>query len=266
MPLTSPRPGDALPGVINPRHRVEAYSLSGAQPVRLWVHDTANLSYPNGLASNGLTSTLSEEIFVSSWNDHGVVSLSNPSLQGLTQSSRVTYFASHPSAAVDRPADVALLPHPETGPAFAVADYYGKSVQLFTAIPSGPGGSVPTGTPCGTIGVKRRSRMPCLDRPSSLAVQPRGLWQDGDWARLLVAETGGMCVSVFRVMLEQNEELRRTNELRLTSSHLCDICVEQVGSGLHAPQRGLWGWLGVTCAPNGDVVVSDCDNECLLVI
>ena len=173
--------------------------------MRLWVHDTANLSYPNGLTA----SKFSHEIFISSWNDHRVVSLSNPSLQGLTQSSGITYFASQPSAAVDRPADVALLPHPEIGPAVAVADYYGKSVQLFTAIPSGPGGSVPSGTPCGTIGVKRRSRTPCLDRPSSLAVQPRGLWQDedGGWARLLVAETGGMCVSVFHVMLEQNEEL-----------------------------------------------------------
>lgn len=231
--------------------------------MQLWVHDTSNLSYPNGLAASRLT----DELFVSSWNDHQVVGISNPALLGPIgapqSSSRVTYFADHPSVAVDRPADVALLPHPELGLAFAVADYYGKAVQLFTAVPSGPGGIVPSGTPCGTIGVKRRSRTPCLDRPSSLAVQPRGQWQSDGWTRLLVAETGGMCISVFHVVREQNGD--RWN-LRFTSSHLCDICVEQVGSGLHAPQRGLWGWLGVACAPNGDVVVSDCDNECLLVI
>ena len=62
---------------------------------------------------------------------------------------------------------------------------------------------------------------------------------------------------------------QRTDELRFGSfhsTHLCDICVEQIGSGLHAPARGLWGWLGIACAPNGDIVVSDCDNNCLLVI
>ena len=34
------------------------------------------------------------------------------------------------------------------------------------------------------------------------------------------------------------------------------------GSGGHV---GV-GWLGIDVAPNGDVLVSDCDNECLLVI
>ena len=240
--------GDAIPGVVDPSHRIEAYSiadsLAGGLSVRLWVCDSACLSYPNGLVADELGT-----LFISSWNDHRVRAIS-------AHAESTTEFGNTeaPHTALDRPADVVLLPHPRIGPVLAVADYYGKAIQLYVR-PDGMSYS-----PCGNVGVKRRSRAsPCLDRPSSLAVEAYGV----DWARVLVAETGGMCISVFHV---HKDTSRQRSDIHYDSSHLYDICVEQIGSGLHAPQRGLWGWLGVACAPNGDVVVSDCDNECLLVI
>ena len=41
---------------------------------------------------------------------------------------------------------------------------------------------------------------------------------------------------------------------------------ELLGSGLHAPMRGEWGWLGVARMPNGDIVVSDCDHDCVMIL
>ena len=47
------------------------------------------------------------------------------------------------------------------------------------------------------------------------------------------------------------------------SVHLCDIAVEQLGTGLHKPQAGVWSWLACDATPEGDVYVADCDNACV---
>jgi hypothetical protein len=255
--------GEVLPGVVNPIHRVEAYAIPHSLAVgeirvqRLWVSEGVELSYPNGVAA-----CPSGWLYVSSWNDHRVVALDTSSVWGATATTLDgASLAASNGAALDRPADVVALPcsYDGQGPTLAVADYYGKAVQLYHPSDDPLDGF----TMCGTVGAKRRSRQsPSLSRPSSLAVAGHG----PDWARLLIAETGAMCISVFHISREESRLPRAHGLARFCSRHICDICVEQVGSGLHAPQRGLWGWLGVACAPSGDVVVSDCDNDCLLVI
>ena len=49
----------------------------------------------------------------------------------------------------------------------------------------------------------------------------------------------------------------------LSWSHVCDIGVEQLGTGLHQPQRSLWSWLGVDVTEDGDIVVADMDQNVL---
>jgi hypothetical protein len=117
-----------------------------------------------------------------------------------------------------------------------------------------------------------------LERPSGLAWVAVG-------RRLLVAESGGMRIAVFRiegVELDAHAAARADIESQRTlgglvacfghrsgthrSVHLCDIAVEQLGTGLHKPQAGVWSWLACDAAPEGDVYVADCDNACVHVI
>ena len=49
-------------------------------------------------------------------------------------------------------------------------------------------------------------------------------------------------------------------------SHLCDIGVEQLGSGLHQPLKGVWSWLGLAVTERGDVVVADMDGGCVYLL
>lgn len=78
--------------------------------------------------------------------------------------------------------------------------------------------------------------------------------------RMLVAETGGMCVSVFRVVLARHASWR------LVFTHTCDICTEQLGTGVHKPLASQWSWLGVCVTEAGDVVVADMDNGCVYLV
>lgn len=275
--------GGSLPGVQNPHHRVEAYSLPLAEPATLlWVHDTTQLSYPNGLAVTPLAPHYHRRnLLISDWNHHRVAAIRctdegdwrEPPLPGFAHDPYEAVVPSdehHPERRGWRPCDVAILPtregersdarFAETAPyAVAVADYYGKAVHIYLH-----GVSLFHEPHCeriGELGAKRRGRASALDRPSGLAVEVSG----GDWARLLVAETGGMCVSVFHVWHER-PKTGLANRVAYCSRHLCDIGVEQLGSGLHAPMRGEWGWLGVARMPNGDVVVSDCDHDSVLIL
>ena len=262
--------GDALPGVGNPRHRIEAYSLPVAGPVvHVWTHDATELAYPNGMASSAAKS----ELFVADWNHHRVAVIgASADWSAHTPHSHDDVL---PSEQGWRPCDVALLPMracipthaphlsnaPEAG-ALAIADYYRKEVRIYRH------GVYPSLTApdsrrvcwvIGRLGTKRRDRAATLERPSSLAVEVCG----EDWARVLVAETGAMCISVFHVWQACSNGQYQDQYF---SRHLCDIGVEQLGSGLHAPLRGEWGWLGVTRTPKGDIVVSDCDNNCLMIL
>lgn len=173
-----------------------------------------------------------------------------------------------------RPADVAILPALgiEGSDVLAVADYYGNVVRLYIHIES----SNYTGyAACGVVGCKVRGPIQLfeackgsLDRPSSLAVASSGVDCNGcPWAILLIAECGAMCISVFRVFQRVRAETSEdAHPVELWSEHLSDLAAEQIGSGLHVSDRGMWGWLGIASAPNGDVLVTDCDNDLLLVL
>lgn len=175
-----------------------------------------------------------------------------------------------------RPSDVAVLPGvgPRGFEVLAVANYYGNMVRLYGYVESRDDSL--GYTPCGSVGCKtRRSAQPLegakgnLERPSGLATASFGVDSDGcPWALLLIAETGAMCVSVFRVrpMKMSLEGDHDQQPHTLVADHLSDLGMELLGSGLHVPHRGQWGWLGVAFACNGDVLVTDCDNDVLLVV
>lgn len=75
------------------------------------------------------------------------------------------------------------------------------------------------------------------------------------WGRIvLVAEAGAMCVSVFRIAVGRS---------CIMSEHVCDICVGQLGTGMHAPHLGKYSWLSIDVTKEGDIVVADCDKNCL---
>ena len=47
------------------------------------------------------------------------------------------------------------------------------------------------------------------------------------------------------------------------ATYLCDIGTEQLGTGVHAPLKGQWSWLGLAVTEEGDVVVADMDQACV---
>jgi hypothetical protein len=103
-----------------------------------------------------------------------------------------------------------------------------------------------------------------FERPSALGVDRSGHAAHPERLRLLVAETGAMLVSVFEVSRTRTQS--SVAGWHTHAAHLCDICVEQLGTGVLAPARGCWGWLGLTVTPAGDVVVADADNGCLYLV
>ena len=247
------------PGVINTAHRLEAYDLCAPGAPRLWVYTPAMppLSYPNGIAF----SPELDALHVCDWNNHRVLTL-RMAESGQPIRRDVVHDEPDDVAVLDqrwRPADVAVLPLPVAGGIIACVDYYGNAARLFVR---GVGSA--QYAECAAVGAKRRSRKPCLERPSGIAVDPSSTLSSGsDRVRILISETGAQCISVFEIRLLTAEAMP---QVQLSCSHLCDMGVEQLGSGLHAPLRGLWGWLGISCTAAGDVLVADCDNRCLLVL
>ena len=156
--------GGSLPGVQNPHHRVEAYSLPLAEPAtRLWVHDTTQLSYPNGLAVTPLAPHYHRRnLLISDWNHHRVAAIRctdegdwrEPPLPGFAHDPYEAVVPSdehHPERRGWRPCDVAILPtregersdarFAETAPyAVAVADLESKLATWQTKLDAVGGG------------------------------------------------------------------------------------------------------------------------------
>ncbi len=92
--------------------------------------------------------------------------------------------------------------------------------------------------------------------------QPSGLAWDPVRRSLLVAECGGMCVTIYDHRITEGPDLSLRDEFHYVTS----VCVEQLGTGVVLPTRSEWGWLGITVTPEGDVYVADTDQSCLHLV
>ena len=290
--------GASVSGVVNQAHRIEMHALAGTAAeggvadTLLWSEaGHAGLSYPNGLALS-YPGDRHQLLTIADWNNHRVATLRVPNftLGAAPSAAQAGWAFDHlewatVSRADWRPSDVALLPGlgRDGNEVLAIADYYSSAVRLYVYLES----DAYTGyTGCGSVGCKSRKprqqqpQQPPppplavkgnLERPSALAVASSGVDAAGRcWAVLLVAETGAMCISAFKLTSSTGAWQAGADGfscgVTVVSEHLCDLGSEQLGSGLHAPLRSQWGWLGIDVAPNGDVIVSDCDNDCLYIV
>ena len=94
-------------------------------------------------------------------------------------------------------------------------------------------------------------------RSAAKLVQPSGLAWDPVRRSLLVAECGGMCITIYDHCDPSPAGYHA--EFKYATS----VCVEQLGTGVVLPTRSEWGWLGITITPEGDVYVADTDQSCL---
>ena len=94
----------------------------------------------------------------------------------------------------------------------------------------------------------------CGWRSATKLAQPSGLNWDSTSQTLLVAECGGMCITIY--------DHRGPEGFHYATS----VCVEQLGTGVVLPTRSEWGWLGITITPEGDVYVADTDQSCLHLV
>lgn len=260
--------GEAIAGVSNSSHRVERFWLGGeagaAEDAALpWQDASAELSFPTGLcatlrparspeagsareggtaggAADGLEERL--EVHCADWNHHRYACMrpfvrSAPLYQVVCWELRGDQWLGAQQFA--RPADVAAV----SEGIVAMVDYYGGGLWLIGEVMAGGG--------WGVLRCDRGAAKGKFDRPSGVVADR--------WGRLLVAEAGAMRVSVLRVRPP-------TAEAAAAVEHACDICTEQLGTGLHAPTRGEWSWLALDCTAAGDIVVADCDNNCVHVI
>ena len=92
--------------------------------------------------------------------------------------------------------------------------------------------------------------------------QPSGLAWDPVRRSLLVAECGGMCVTIYDHRITEDPDGALRDEFQYVTS----VCVEQLGTGVVLPTRSEWGWLGITITPEGDVYVADTDQSCLHLV
>ena len=92
--------------------------------------------------------------------------------------------------------------------------------------------------------------------------QPSGLAWDPVRRSLLVAECGGMCVTIYDHRITEGPDFSLRDEFHYVTS----VCVEQLGTGVVLPTRSEWGWLGITITPEGDVYVADTDQSCLHLV
>ena len=191
---------------------------------------------------------------------------------------------------LDRPSDVCALRFSEDDEGvLAVSDFYGGAVHIFArpslphawhdeadyahAITMGMGSVRPLHmNHCLTLR-PQASRRKALDKPSGLAVdatRARGN-TERPTLRLLVAETGAMLISVFSLNLVRRPATPDGGSRHVVAScwgpsfvswsHVCDIAVEQLGTGIHRPLAGQWSWLGLDVTDAGDVVVVDMDRS-----
>lgn len=263
-----------------------------------WV---APLWYPNGLT---VAWPAAPTLFVANWNHNCVVGID--AAQVLRGPSEPHYWcnvkmeargAGTTPVALERPSDVAWLDfgstsgarpagEPWSEPAWhqagllAVAEYFGgvhlyahpgplHSKRTMTPAAAGTGSCAPATPPLRMLDYvlclrPSRNGRRAFERPSALGVDRSGQAAHPERLRLLVAETGAMLVSVFEV--SRTRMPSSVPGWHTHAAHLCDICVEQLGTGVLAPARGCWGWLGLTVTPAGDVVVADADNGCLYLV
>ena len=92
--------------------------------------------------------------------------------------------------------------------------------------------------------------------------QPSGLAWDPVRRSLLVAECGGMCVTIYDHRITEGPDFSLRDEFHYVTS----VCVEQLGTGVVLPTRSEWGWLGITITLEGDVYVADTDQSCLHLV
>ena len=97
-------------------------------------------------------------------------------------------------------------------------------------------------------------------RSAAKLVQPSGLAWDPVRRSLLVAECGGMCITIYDHCDPSPAGYHA--EFKYVTS----VCVEQLGTGVVLPTRSEWGWLGITITPEGDVYVADTDQSCLHLV
>ena len=94
--------------------------------------------------------------------------------------------------------------------------------------------------------------------------QPSGLAWDPVRRSLLVAECGGMCITIYD---HRDPGPTAHGPARRAAYHyVTSVCVEQLGTGVVLPTRSEWGWLGITITPEGDVYVADTDQSCLHLV
>ena len=95
------------------------------------------------------------------------------------------------------------------------------------------------------------SRRKALDKPSGLAVDATRARSNTErpTPRLPVAETGAMLISLFSLNLVRRPATPDAAAAVVAScwgpsfvswSHVCDIAVEQLGTGIHRPLAGQW--------------------------
>ena len=286
--------GGALVGVSDTRHRVELLEFGNVAIARdrwndgwdvahMWPpgHETAGLSFPNGLATYRMQGH--HYLACADWNNNRV--LLYPALHPVgdpaqwedrmpsgfvflpASGERLTFDNSEFPLVTSRPADVVLL----EGLADPRGSNEGKPYSEWSALAFvdwAEGCVVVLGIHHGVYGTensvlwraREAARLRRGWRSAAKLVQPSGLAWDPVRRSLLVAECGGMCITIYDHCDPSPAGYHA--EFKYVTS----VCVEQLGTGVVLPTRSEWGWLGITITPEGDVYVADTDQSCLHLV
>ena len=273
--------GGALVGVSDTRHRVDLHEFGTVATARdrwndgwdvahMWPpgHETAGLSFPNGLATYRMQGH--HYLACADWNNNRV--LLYPALHPASGEAqppsgfvflqagggRLTFDNSEFPLVTSRPADVVVLegladPDPNDNWEYlAFVDWAEGCVVVFDIGPAVFGEDALT-----RVFLWRSREVARLRRgwrSATRLAQPSGLAWDPVRRSLLVAECGGMCITIY--------DHRGLDGFHYVTS----VCVEQLGTGVVLPTRSEWGWLGITITPEGDVYVADTDQSCLHLV
>ena len=272
--------GAAIPGVSDTRHRVElhAFGTDGARDrwndgrdvEHLWPpgHETTGLSFPNGLTSYRLQGH--HYLACADWNNNRV--LLYPALHPASGEAqppsgfvflqagggRLTFDNSEFPLVTSRPADVVVLegladPDPNDNWEYlAFVDWAEGCVVVFDI------GPAVFGEDAVLWRSREIARLRRGWRSAARLAQPSGLAWDPVRRSLLIAECGGMCITIY--------DHRGLDGFEPELHYVTSVCVEQLGTGVVLPTRSEWGWLGITITPEGDVYVADTDQSCLHLV
>ena len=262
------------------RHRVELHEFGtdgardrwndGRDVEHLWPpgHETTGLSFPNGLATYRMQGH--HYLACADWNNNRVLlypALHPTAGEALMPSGfvflqagggRLTFDNSEFPLVTSRPADVVVLedladPDPNDHWEFlAFVDWAEGCVVVFDIGPAVFGEDVVLWRSREVARLRRGWRS------EKKLAQPSGLAWDPVRRSLLVAECGGMCITIY----DHRRGPLGPDEFQYVTS----VCVEQLGTGVVLPTRSEWGWLGLTLTPEGDVYVADTDQSCLHLV